>query len=82
MMFERAPAYLTGKGRVMTADSDRRTVASAHIRVDNMMGELREHIGRCSSESRAQNARLARLEKILIGTAGATIALLLMLVLR
>mgnify|MGYP003646382380 FL=1 len=82
-MFERAPAYLTGKGRIMTsADSDRRTVASAHIRVDDMMGELREHIGRCSSESRAQNARLARLEKILIGTAGATIALLLMLVLR
>jgi hypothetical protein len=66
----------------MIASNDRRTVASAHIRVDDLLGELREHIGRCSSESRAQNARLARLEKILIGTAGATIALLVTLLVR
>lgn len=66
----------------MIASTDRRTVASAHIRVDDLLGELREHIGRCSSESRAQNARLARLEKILIGTAGATIALLVTLLVR
>ena len=83
-MFERgaAPAYLTGKGRMTATDSDRRTVASAHIRVDELLIELRQHLAACSSESRAQNARLARLEKILIGTAGATIALLVTLLIR
>ena len=83
-MFERQPppAYLTGKGRMSKPDNDRRTVASAHIRVDELLVELRQHLAACSSESRAQNARLARLEKILIGTAGATIALLVTLLIR
>ena len=82
-MFEREPpAYLTGKGRRMTTDSDRRTVASAHIRVDELLIELRQHLAACSNEGRAQNARLARLERILIGSAAATIGLLFMLVLR
>jgi hypothetical protein len=82
-MFERAPAYLSGKGRIMTGTADdRRTVASAHIRTDELLVELRQHIGSCTVEGRAQNARLARLEKILIGTAGATIALLVTLLMQ
>jgi len=82
-MFEREPpAYLTGKGRRMTTDSDRRTVASAHTRIDILLVGLKADAAACSTEGRAQNARLARLEKIRIGTAGATLALLLMLVLR
>ena len=48
---------------------DRRTVASAHARLDDLMIQMTEHLSRCSIEGRAQNARLARLEKILVGTA-------------
>ncbi len=59
---------------------DRRTVASAHARLDDLMIQMTEHLSRCSIEGRAQNARLARLEKILVGTAGSTICLLLLLI--
>ena len=82
MTFARAPARLTGKGRVMTTDSDRRTVASAHTRIDILLGELKAHAAACSTEGRAQNARLARLERILLSTAAATIALLVTLLVR
>ena len=60
--------------------ADRRTVASAHGRLDDLIITMTEHLSSCSLECRAQNARLARLEKILIGTAGSTICLLLLLV--
>ena len=59
---------------------DRRTVASAHARLDDLLITMTEHLSSCSIEGRAQNARLARLEKILIGTAGSTICLLLLLI--
>ena len=59
---------------------DRRTVASAHDRIDELLLEVKQHTASCSTEGRAQNARLARLEKILIGTAGSTICLLLLLI--
>ena len=81
-MHKPAPAYLSGKGRQMTTDSDRRTVASAHTRIDILLGELKAHAAACSTEGRAQNARLARLERILLSTAAATIALLVTLLVR
>jgi predicted nucleic acid-binding Zn ribbon protein len=61
---------------------DTRTVSSAHSRIDTVIVELREHQATCSAESKMQNARLKRVEAILIGTAGATILLLLSLVLK
>ena len=80
---EPAPAYLTGIGRVMTiVDSDRRTVASAHTRIDELLVEVRTHLASCSTEGRAQNARLVRLERILLSSAAGTIALLVTLLVR
>jgi hypothetical protein len=76
-----SPKYLSGKGRIMT-DVDRRTVASAHIRVDELLVEVRQHLASCSAEGRAQNARLLRLERIVLSSAAATIALLVTLVFR
>jgi hypothetical protein len=82
-MFEPAPAYLSGKGRIMTGTADdRRTVASAHIRIDELLVEVRQHLASCSTEGRAQNARLARLEKLIVSTGAATIALLVALLVR
>ena len=59
-----------------------RTASDAHTRLDQMIVELRAHQASCSAESKMQNARLKRVEAILIGTAGATILLLLSLVLK
>ena len=83
-MFERepAPAYLTGKGRMTATDSDRRTVASAHTRIDELLVEVRQHLASCSTEGRAQNARLVRLERILLSSAAGTITLLVTLLIR
>jgi len=66
----------------MTESSDRRTVASVNLRVDNLLLAMTTHTASCSVEAKAQNARLARPEKILIGTAGSTIALLVTLLVR
>ena len=45
-----------------------------------MLLEVRQHVVSCSAETRQQNARLRRLEAILITSAGATIILLISLV--
>jgi hypothetical protein len=63
------------------ADSQR-TAARAHDRIDDLMVELRQHLAVCSQESRAQNSRLRRVEAILIGSAGATIVLLISVLVR
>ena len=73
--------YLSGKGRIMT-DVDRRTVASAHTRIDELLVEVRQHLASCSTEGRAQNARLVRLERILLSSAAGTITLLVTLLIR
>jgi hypothetical protein len=62
--------------------NDRRTVASAHGRIDELLLQVREHVVVCSSETKAQNARLKRLEVILLSTTGAILVLLGSLVLR
>lgn len=61
---------------------DRRSASDAHNRIDELLLEVREHVIGCTTETQQQNARLRRVERILISTAGATIILLLTLVLR
>jgi hypothetical protein len=61
---------------------DQRTAARAHARIDDLMVELRQHLAVCAQESRAQNSRLRRVEAILIGSAGATIVLLISVLVR
>ena len=55
---------------------------AAHSRIDELLMEVRQHAVFCSSEAQQQNARLRRLEAILIASAGATILMLLSLVLQ
>jgi len=62
--------------------TDRRSASSAHNRVDDLMLQVREHLASCSSESRQQNARLRRVEMILLTSTGAILLLLISLVLR
>ena len=64
------------------ADDDRKTIASAHKRIDVLLVNLREHIAGCANEGRMQNARLRRLEAILITSAGATIVMLISLLMQ
>ena len=64
------------------ADDDRKTVAGAHKRIDVLLVNLREHIAGCANEGRMQNARLKGLEAILIASAGATILMLISLLLK
>ena len=66
----------------MKNDSPKRDPESAHTRIDDLLLIVTKHTASCSVEGKAQNARLARLEKILIGTAAATIALLVTLLIR
>ena len=62
--------------------TDRSTVASAHVRVDQITIDLREHLAVCSAESKSQNARLKRLETLVISSGAATIILLISLLVR
>jgi hypothetical protein len=62
------------------ANKDNRTTSDAHSRIDDLLLEVRQHVVSCSAETRQQNARLRRLEAILITSAGATIILLVSLV--
>ena len=67
---------------VQSVTPDRRTVASAHQRIDELMLQVREHVVSCSSETRQQNSRLKRVEMILLTSTGAILLLLISLVLR
>jgi hypothetical protein len=66
----------------MPPNSSSRTAARAHVRIDDLTVDLRQHLAVCSEESRAQNSRLRRVEAILIGSAGATIVLLVSVLVR
>ena len=57
-----------------------RTTSDRNNRIDDLLLEVRQHVVSCSAETRQQNARLRRLEAILITSAGATIILLISLV--
>jgi hypothetical protein len=66
----------------MTTDTPNRDAKAAHERIDDLLLVVTRHTAACSAEGKAQNARLARLERILISSAGATIALLVALLIR
>ena len=61
---------------------DRRSAVSAHQRIDELLLEVREHVIGGATETKSQNSRLRRVERILISTAGATILLLVTLLLK
>jgi len=54
----------------------KKTVESAHKRIDEVEKSMISHLAECSTETRAQNARLKRLETILIAASGAIIIML------
>ena len=54
----------------------RKTVEGAYKRIDEVEKSMISHLAECSTETRAQNARLKRLETILIAASGATIIML------
>ena len=60
----------------------KRTVQTAHERIDQMDKTLVTHLTECSAETKAQNSRLKRLETILIMASGATILMLIGLLVR
>jgi hypothetical protein len=70
----------SGASQVTTAPKN--TLIDAHHRIDELLLEVRQHVVSCSTETRQQNARLRRLEAILIGSAGATILMLISLVMK
>ena len=59
---------------------DKRTVASAHERIDNLSAEFSKHDAVCAERWTETILRIKRIEAIMIGTAGATIILLISLV--
>ena len=59
---------------------DKRTVSSAHKRIDSIEVRLEAHEAVCGERWKETILRIKRLETILIGTAGAIIMLLLHLV--
>jgi cell division protein FtsL len=63
------------------ADKDR-TISEAHSRIDDLLLEVRQHVVSCSVQTRQQNSRLRRLEAILITTAGATILMLISIIIQ
>jgi cell division protein FtsL len=59
-----------------------RTISDAHSRIDDLLLEVRQHVVSCSVQTRQQNSRLRRLEAILITTAGATILMLMSIIIQ
>lgn len=57
-------------------------MASAHHRIDELLVDVREHLAVCSSESKSQNARLKRLETLVISSGAASILLLVSLLVK
>ena len=54
----------------------KKTIEGAHKRIDEVEKSVIAHLAECSTETRAQNARLKRLETILIAASGAIIIML------
>ena len=60
----------------------RKTVEGAHRRIDEVEKSMISHLAECSTETRAQNARLKRLETILIAVSGAIIIMLVSILVK
>ncbi len=58
---------------------DNRTVASAHLAIQNLKTNIATHEAVCAERWQEMLHRVKRLEHIMIGTAGATILLLISL---
>ena len=61
---------------------DNRTVASAHSRIDKVQSSLTTHEAVCAERYDMIRSRLKRLEIVIISTAGASLLLLISLVLQ
>lgn len=61
---------------------DNRTVASAHSRIDKVQSNLATHEAVCAERWVEMLNRVKRIEMIMISTAGASLLLLISLVLR
>jgi hypothetical protein len=61
---------------------DNRTVASAHSRIDKVESNLTTHEAVCAERYDMIRSRLQRLEIVIISTAGASLLLLISLVLQ
>ena len=60
----------------------KKTVESAHKRIEEVEKSMISHLAECSTETRAQNARLKRLETILIAVSGAIIIMLVSILIK
>ena len=60
----------------------KKTVEGAHRRIDEVEKSMISHLAECSTETRAQNARLKRLETILIAASGAIIIMLVSILIK
>lgn len=61
---------------------DKRTVASAHDRIDQLSADFAKHEAVCTERWTETILRIKRIEAIMIGTAGATIMLLISLIMK
>ena len=61
---------------------DNRTVASAHSRIDKVQSNLATHEAVCAERWAEMLNRVKRIEMIMISTAGASLLLLISLVVR
>ncbi len=61
---------------------DNRTVASAHSRIDKVQSNLATHEAVCAERWAEMLHRVKRIEMIMISTAGASLLLLISLVVR
>ena len=60
----------------------KKTIEGAHKRIDEVEKSVIAHLAECSTETRAQNARLKRLETILIAASGAIIIMLVSILIK
>lgn len=61
---------------------EKRTIASAHQRIDELSAEFAKHEAVCAERWTETILRIKRIEAIMIGTAGATIMLLISLIVK
>ena len=61
---------------------DKRTVHSAHIRIDNIETRLEAHEAVCGERWKETILRIKRIETVLIGAAGSIIAMLVAILMK
>ena len=61
---------------------DKRTVASAHQRIDGIESRLEKHEAVCGERWRETILRIKRIEAVMIGAAGSIIAMLVAVLMK